>query len=153
MVAIIVAVVLTRDTNTASAPTTRDAAASADPLVDEFRAVERSVLAAYNAALREQRENRMDELELSNVIERDVLTPWRALRARMTAATVPLGKDTLYATLRRYLEKRQISWEAYVTALRAPSDDAARPHYEAHRQNNAEAQDIARELGAMFRSM
>jgi hypothetical protein len=90
----------------------------------------------------------MDELELSNVIERDVLTPWRALRARVNSAP---EQDALYGTLRRYLELRQLSWEAYVTALRAPSDEAARPHYEAHRQKNAEAQEQARDLGQKFR--
>ena len=119
-----------------------------DPLVEEFRATERTCLQRYNAALREQRENSIDELELSNRIELEVLQPWRALRAKVNAAA---QQDELYATLRRYLEARQISWEAYVTALRAPSDEAARPHYEAHRQKNAEAQDYARELGRLFR--
>lgn len=119
-----------------------------DPLVEEFRATERSVLQRYNEALREQRANSIDELELSNTIERDVLTPWRALRAKVTAAS---PQDELYSTLRRYLEARQVSWEAYVTALRAGSDEAARPHYEAHRQKNAEAQEYAKTLGRLFR--
>jgi hypothetical protein len=119
-----------------------------DPLVEEFRATERTSLQRYNTALREQRENKIDELELSNRIELEVLQPWRNLRAKVNAAP---QQDELYATLRRYLEARQISWEAYVTALRAPSDEAARPHYETHRQKNAEAQESARELGRMFR--
>jgi hypothetical protein len=119
-----------------------------DPLVEEFRATERTCLQRYNTALREQRENKIDELELSNRIELEVLQPWRSLRAKVGAAP---PQDELYATLRRYLEARQISWEAYVTALRAPSDDAARAHYETHRQKNAEAQDYARELGRLFR--
>jgi hypothetical protein len=119
-----------------------------DPLVEEFRATERVCLQRYNAALREQRENTIDELALSNTIERDVLQPWRTLRAKVAAAP---QQDALYSTLRRYLEARQVSWEAYVAALRAPSDDAARPHYETHRQKNAEAQEQARELGRLFR--
>lgn len=124
-----------------------------DPLVEEFRAVERASLAAYNGALRDQRENRIDELELANVIERDVLEPWRALRQRIEAAPIPSGGDELYRALRRYLELRQISWEAYVTALRAPSDEAARPHLDAHRQKNSEAQDEAHHLAQLFRAL
>ncbi len=121
-----------------------------DALVEEFRATERTGLHRFNTALREQREGKMDELELSNVIERDVLTPWRELRARVVAAP---PQDALYSTLRRYLELRQLSWEAYVTALRAPSDEAARPHYETHRQKNAQAQEQAKQLGEMFREI
>jgi len=118
------------------------------PLVEEFRSTERTCIQRFNAALREQREGAIDELELSNTIERDVLEPWRALRAKIGSAE---PQDELYVTLRRYLELRQLSWEAYVTALRAPSDDAARPHYEAHRQKNGEAQEQAQILGRLFR--
>lgn len=120
-----------------------------DPLVEEFRATERTCIQRFNTALREQRENVIDELELSNTIVREVLEPWRALRTKISAAP---KRDELYSTLRRYLEARQLSWEAYVTALRAPSDDAARPHYEMHRQKNAEAQEEAKRLGALFRA-
>lgn len=143
----VVAVVLARsdDDGTRAIPATPS---GLDPLVEEFRAVERTCLQRYNTALREQRENKMDELELSNTIERDVLVPWRALRAKVSAAP---PQDELYSTLRRYLEARQLSWEAYVSALRAPSDDAAGPHYETHRQKNAEAHDAAQQLGRLFR--
>jgi hypothetical protein len=122
-----------------------------DRLVEQFRAVERAAIASYTEALAEQRANRIDELELAQVIERDVLEPWRAIRARVTATTVPAGRDALYRTLARYLEARQISWEAYVSSLRAPDEQAARRHLDVHRQRNAEAQATARELGQLFR--
>jgi hypothetical protein len=140
----VIAFALTRGAETESVKpsTTRDA------LVDEFRTVERTCLAAYNGALADQRANRIDEAELANIIERDVLAPWRALRQRVDAAP---PTTALYRTLRRYLELRQIAWEAYVTALRAPTDEAARPHLEIHRQKNAEAQEEAKRLGRMFR--
>src|SRR5690606_4953183 len=96
----------------------------------------------------DQRANMIDELELSNTLERDVLEPWRALRAKVVAAP---PQDELYRTLLLYLEARQLSWEAYVAALRAPNDEAARPHYASHREKNAEATDHAKELGRMFR--
>jgi len=120
-----------------------------DPLVEEFRATERTCIRTFNEALRAQREGSIDELELSNTIERDVLVPWRALRTRIDAAP---PHDELYTTLRRYVEARQISWEAYVTALRAPDDAAAAPHYATHREQNALAQAHAQHLGDMFRA-
>jgi hypothetical protein len=145
------AIVFVLSTGDASNETVGSASGSAiaDPLVEEFRAAERTCIERFNAALREQRENKIDELELSNRIERDVLVPWRAVRAKVAAAP---PQDELYSTLRRYLESRQLSWEAYVTALRAPSDEAARPHYETHRQKNAEAHEQAKDLGRLFRA-
>ena len=149
-----VALVLGRADDGATAPQPGSASVPAtpsglDPFVEELRATERTCLHRFNTALREQRAGSMDELELSNVIERDVLTPWRAMRTRVS--TAPPTDEALYAKLRQYLEQRQVSWEAYVTALRAPTDEAARPHYEVHRQKNAEAQEVAKQLGQMFR--
>ena len=137
-----------------TAPTTGSSPPSAiksglDPLVEEFRATERRAVQQFNDALRTQREGTIDELELSNKIERDVLEPWRALRTRVSNAP---SQGELYSTLRLYLEARQLSWEAYVAALRAPGDEAARPHYEAHRAKNAEAQEHAKHLGQLFRA-
>jgi hypothetical protein len=155
--AIGLALVLTRSSDT-PAPAGDGHAASqppiaahhGDPLVEEFRATERTCIRAFNDALRAQRENSIDELELSNTIEREVLAPWRAVRAKVEAAP---QHDELYTTLRKYMEARQISWEAYVAALRAPNDGAARPHYEAHREQNAIAQEHARHLGELFRAL
>ena len=149
----VVVLVLSGSDRAAPAPEAGSASVRAtpsglDPLVEEFRATERTALQRFNNALREQRQGSMDELELSNVIEREVLTPWRELRERVVSAP---AQDALYTTLRRYLELRQLSWEAYVTALRAPSDEASRPHYEAHRQKNAAAQEQAQQLGQLFR--
>jgi hypothetical protein len=124
-----------------------------DPLVEEFRATERRCIAAFNADLARQRANEIDELALAAAIDKDVLTPWREIRARILAAPIPEGRKDLYATLGRYLEARQIAWEAYTAALRAGSDQAARPHYDVYHQKHAEAQDAARELGRMFREM
>ncbi len=150
--AIVVAVVavLARSPGPTRARTTGPAAAPSglDPLIEEFRATERASITRFNDLLRQQREQSIDELELANIIERDVLTQWRALRTRVEAAR---AQDELYSTLRRYIEARQLSWEAYVTALRAASDEAAKPHYEAHRQKNAEAQEEAKHLGRLFR--
>lgn len=128
----------------------KPASPKADPLVEEFRATERTCNAAFNDALARQRANQIDELGLAQVIEHDVLGPWRAVHEKVNAAP---KTDELYTTLRKYLDARQVAWEAYVAALRADSDAAARPHYDVYHQKHAEAQDLARELGGMFRRL
>lgn len=128
----------------------RDAKPTSDALVEEFRATERTCIAAFNDGLARQRANQIDELGLADVVDRDVLVPWRAIREKVNAAP---KTDELYTTLRKYIDARQIAWEAYAKALRADSDAAARPHYDVYHQKHAEAQDFARELGRLFRAL
>ncbi|NVB84803.1 MAG: hypothetical protein HOV81_40915 [Kofleriaceae bacterium] len=123
-----------------------------DAAVKDFRATERQCIATFNEALRRQRANEIDELELAAVIDQDVLVPWRAMRARVSAAPVTPASRELYTTLGRYLDARQTAWEAYAAALRAGSEEAARPHYDVYHQKNDEAQADARVLGQMFRA-
>lgn len=128
----------------------RGAKPQGDALVEEFRATERTCIAAFNGALARQRANEIDELGLADVIDREVLGPWRAVHDKVTVAP---KTDELYTTLRKYLAARQIAWQAYVAALRADADAAARPHYDVYHQKHAEAQDLARELGRLFRAL
>jgi hypothetical protein len=140
---IVAAVMLTRDRGPAPP--------AADAIVNHFRSVERQCIAAFNDARRQQRANEIDEIELAIAIERDVLEPWRAMRARVTAAPVPNDRRELYDVMRRYIERRQLAWQAYADALRAPSDAESRPLYDAYHERNAAAQDDARVLGGLFR--
>lgn len=132
----------------ASAP----ARPAADPVVEDFRSVERESIAAFNVALRRQRAQEIDELELATEVERAVLAPWHAMRARVAAAPLPAARAELYTVMRRYIDERELAWRAYVSALRAASDAEARPQYDAYHQKNAQAQDDARVLGGMLRA-
>lgn len=123
-----------------------------DAAVRDFRATERQCIAAFNDALRRQRANEIDELELAATIERDVLVPWREMRGRVSEAKVTPDSEELYRTLRQYVDARQTAWEAYAAALRAGSEEAARPHYDVYHQKNDEAQAFARALGQLFRA-
>jgi hypothetical protein len=120
-------------------------------VVDEFRTTERLAIAAFNTALRRQRANEIDELELANTIERDVLVPWRAMRSSVTSAPTPPDQRELFEVMRRYVQERDVAWQAYVDALRAPSDADARPLYDRYHEQNARAQDDARVLGGLIR--
>jgi len=141
--AIVAAIVLTRHHE--------PAAPAVDQVVEDFRATERQAIAAFNAALRQQRANEIDEIELALAVERDVLEPWRAMRARVAAAPVPANRTELYTVMRRYIDERQVAWQAYADALRIHSEAEARPYYDAYHQNNAAAQDDARVLGGLLR--
>jgi hypothetical protein len=123
----------------------------ADPIVDDFRATERTCIAAFNDALEKQRTNAVDELGLAEIVERDVLAPWREMRARVTAAKVPQADAELYAALRSYVETREQAWQEFIAALRSHSDEQARPHYDAYHRKNTEAQDQARVLAGFFK--
>lgn len=139
-------VMLTRSGNSrAPAPSGGDA------VVEDFRAVERQSIAAFNTALRRQRANEIDELELALAIERDVLEPWRAMRARVIAAPVPPARRELYEVMNRYIAERELAWQAYSTALQSQSDAEARPHYDVYHQKNADAQADAKLLGGLLR--
>lgn len=106
---------------------------------DDFHAVERLCIQRFNDALHRQGRGELDELGLAEVIDRDVLPPWRAMRARTVAAGAS-------PAMRRYLDDRETAWAAYSAALHAPDDAAARPHYDVYHQKNAEADRDAREL-------
>lgn len=142
-----VAIVMLARSGTPSVPTT----GTGDPVVEDFRSIERQSIAAFNNALRRQRANEIDELELSLIIERDVLEPWRAMRARVAAAPVPPPRRELYEVMNRYIAERELAWQAYSLALQAHSDADARPHYDVYHQKNADAQADAQRLGGMLR--
>lgn len=122
-----------------------------DSVVEDFRSVERQSIAAFNTALRRQRANEIDELELAAAIERDVLGPWREMRARVAAAPVPPARRDLYEVMNRYIAERELAWRSYVAALSAASDAEARPHYEAYHDKHAAAQADAKRLGGLLR--
>jgi len=123
-----------------------------DAVIEDFRAVERQCIVAFNGALRDERAHKLDEVGVAAAVERDVLGPWRAMAARVAAAPEPAGKHELYALMRRYVGERLEAWEAYVAGLRATSEADARPKLDLYHQKNADAQEDAQVLGAQLRS-
>ncbi|MEO8843153.1 MAG: hypothetical protein ABI591_16170 [Kofleriaceae bacterium] len=123
------------------------------PALDDFRKIEHATLQTFNDALGRQRANAIDELALADVIDRDVLPPWRELRTRIASATIPPADRDLFITLGRYVAERQTSWEAYSAALRSHDDASAQPHYATYHQQNVAATNDAKSLGKAFRSL
>ena len=123
------------------------------PVIVEFRAGERATLLQFNNALQRQRNNQIDEVGLADAIEKEVLPPWRELRAHVAAATVPEADRELFATLTRYIAERETAWAAYAAGLRAGNDAASAPHYAKYHEQDAAADADARALGGMFRQL
>jgi hypothetical protein len=123
------------------------------PAIDEFRRAEKLVLQAFNDALGRQRANQIDELGLADAIDRNVLAPWRELRAHIAKATVPEPDRELFTTLDRYMAERQTSWEAYSAALRSHDDATSKPDYAKYHEQNDAATADAKRLGEAFREL
>jgi rhomboid protease GluP len=91
-------------------------------LLAEFRhlaEVEEKAVSAHNAALQRVQKGEIREADMADLLERDVLPPWRAARERFAALKgVPAGKQRLVATFAEYLAARQESWELLVQAIR-----------------------------------
>ncbi|HTL38587.1 MAG TPA: hypothetical protein VL326_35900 [Kofleriaceae bacterium] len=155
-IAVAIILLLTRhDSQTPTGAGTGAGSASSDlsdPLVAEFRETERNSLTTFNAALARQRRNEIDEVGLALEIDEHVLPAWHALRTKLDAATPPTRNAALYAAIRRYLAARETAWQAYVAGLRSQSDADARRHYDAYHANDADADNAAREIGALFRA-
>ena len=126
------------------------AAPSDAAVIAEFRATERRCLTAFNDALHRQARGEIDELALADAVDRDVLPPWRTMRAHVEAAAVPPAHRALFAALHAYLGDRQTAWEAFSAALRAPSDVAARPHYATYHALDAAAQRDAQAVAPLL---
>ena len=125
-------------------------AASPSTLIDDFHTVERRCLSTFNDALHRQAANQLDELGLADVLDREVLPPWSAFRARVAGLPVPADQGALYAALLRYLDDRETAWRAFSAALHARDDAAARPHYATYHQKNAEAMRDAQALAPLL---
>jgi rhomboid protease GluP len=86
-------------------------------------ATEEAAINKYNDTVKQVQSGHMTEAEQADILERDVLPPWRAERERLAALQgVPAKFQKLLATYLEYLRARQESWELLVQAIR--EDDA-----------------------------
>ncbi len=95
--------------------------------------VERQVVAAYNEALKENHADRISHVEFADTVDRDVLAPWRAERARLAALCDSSESAAARLTpIVNYMKLRQEAWEALVEGLRtdnpAKLEEAQRKH-------------------------
>jgi rhomboid protease GluP len=94
--------------------------------LSNFQAVERGVVDAYNGALEGRRANRLSDVDLANIIDRQVLPPWRQARQRLsTLGHLPPQEAQRLDDIGRYMALREQGWAAFSQALRTGDDAKA----------------------------
>lgn len=112
---------------TAAVVAAMDAPPDLERILNEVSATDEEVVDRYKELTIRHEAGELDEAALAEAIERDVIAPWTALRARLDAVgDVPPAGAKALGNLRRYVEARHAAWEALVAFLRAPPADRAR---------------------------
>jgi hypothetical protein len=86
---------------------------------EEFAKVEEQVLATFNKAIRQRQRGAIDDAQLLELIDRDVLPPWRSERERLARINGgPAARQWSVGRLTRYMETREQGWLLLCRALR-----------------------------------
>jgi rhomboid protease GluP len=86
-------------------------------LLADFAKVEEQCIEKFNAGRGGE-----DKAAFADTIDREILPPWRAIRARLDAVSdVPSRLEHLFDLVGYYVKDRQDAWETYATLLRTPS--------------------------------
>lgn len=85
----------------------------------QFQAVEARVVAAYNSASEKAVKGEISDPQFADILEHDVLPPWRTLRLEPTAMRyVPRELKETVRDLQEYREVREQGWELMARGLR-----------------------------------
>jgi membrane associated rhomboid family serine protease len=80
--------------------------------------VETQVLETWNKALGQFRKGDLEPARFLELLERDVLPPWRNARQRVDQAKALASRSEQFQNIRRYMELREQAWELFCHALR-----------------------------------
>jgi rhomboid protease GluP len=96
-----------------------------DGQLERLHATETQVVDAFNRALGEAHDGKLDDDALAARIETEVLEPWRSARAVLAEPrALPDAQRAIVEKYVRYVDARSAAWERAVAALRA-HDSAA----------------------------
>jgi rhomboid protease GluP len=91
--------------------------------LEECDAVEEQVVDAYNAAVEKANQGQLSDEEFADAIERDVLSPWRASRKKLTRfRNLPPELRTVLRQFERYQGLREEGWELIARGSRSGDD-------------------------------
>jgi rhomboid protease GluP len=108
-----------------------------------FEGVEKQALEKYNAAVQKAQRQELPDAAVADILEREVLPPWRAARERLSAVQpVPPALQNHVTAVLEYMRLRQESWEVFDEALREGSQQKARQAMEKQKLADAAAQRI-----------
>src|SRR4029079_18113000 len=110
-----------------------------------FFSVEHAAIGAFNDALGKNAAHEISDKQFGEIIDREILPPWRALQARWSGmGRVPRAEQARIADIGRYLALRERSWALLSESLRAP--DPAKEQESNRLQREADA--MVRKLSA-----
>lgn len=103
--------------------------------LEDFQAVERQSVDAFNDALERRRSDKLSDDDLARIVDQQVLPPWRAYQQRLASLRdLPPAEGKRMANLGRYLALREQGWIAFSEALRTNSEGKAKEAQALQRQ-------------------
>jgi rhomboid protease GluP len=96
----------------------------------------------FNASLKQWQANQISAEQYADILEKEVLPPWRAEREAMEKLKVPHDQAASKSILDEYLIDREQSWQLTVDGLRAHNQDMLKRGAE----KQAEAEKVAAKL-------
>jgi rhomboid protease GluP len=89
------------------------------PTLQAFDKVESVCIPRWNAIIKEAKAGTVTDAQVIEQIERDVIAPWKPVRAQVFAVEHPPERlATLWAAIEAHLVSRQDAWESYVALVR-----------------------------------
>lgn len=117
-------------------------------LLDKFDRVQHECLAIYNSKLEDTRAGRLDELGFADVIERDVLPKWHAMRLELDAFDTSGVKPSTQKRVdlaRLYMKDREEAWKLLVQINRAPTEANKAQYHQLEEQTR----EVVRQIKAL----
>lgn len=107
------------------------------PVLRHFDAVERIVKAKANAAIAQYQERAISAAEVTAILDRDVIAPYRQLRDELQATTdVPSRLRPLFARLIELVAARLVAYDAFKAFAAEPDPARQAALFEVYTQRN-----------------
>ncbi len=118
------------------------------PELEAFEKVEGVCIRRWNDVIEGAKAGTVTDAQAIEQVERDVIAPWKALRARVDAVEHPPERlAPLWAAMKSYLASRQDAWERYVAVVRGGADPAGLADYQRTEEiTRADAEAVKREI-------
>ncbi len=98
------------------------------PVLEAFEKVESRCIDSWNQITKAGKAGTSTKDQMIAGLERDVIAPWKAMRAQVVAVEHPPARlEGLFDAMKHYAGTRQDAWEAFLAVLRAsPEEEAAK---------------------------
>jgi len=109
-------------------------------------AVEHAAVTRWNEALDRVKKDELDDPALADILERDVIAPFKKIRQELRATkSIPERLGPLFERLDDYTAARAAAWDMMDAALRQPDREKQGPLLDTYRRQEAE---VAKRLAA-----